>query len=145
MGAALILMTVPFFKVTDERKQKIRDFLADEPAIYLAGFGEDYCLFDDAEDDTFADYDRYNVVQRQAAARFVGAKLYEDVLLSLECSEWRDTCNMRLVGMNYAVLISGGLSWGDDPTDACRRMQYVNAYRPLWELLMGFAQEDYVA
>lgn len=132
MGADLILMSIPRFDPTFARKRQLARFLINQPEADLLGFAEDYCLLDDVNPEA---------TPRQKA-NIIRKKLYDDVLESLKCEGNRDTCNLRFYKMPYEVLISGGMSWGDNPTDACDTMQHVNAYGPLWEFLMQLAIED---
>ncbi len=50
----------------------------------------------------------------------------------------RDTCGFYVQGMRY--LVSGGLSWGDQPTEACEEIEKLTTCEPLWFALEKLAR-----
>jgi hypothetical protein len=55
----------------------------------------------------------------------------------------RDVCTLLLAeGQAYELLVTGGLSWGDAPTDAYDYLQTIGYFQPLWDALRAWAIED---
>ena len=56
--------------------------------------------------------------------------------------ERRDTSYIRLEGMDWTANITGGMSWGDSPTDAFDSMSAISDFDPVYELMKEFSRED---
>ena len=54
----------------------------------------------------------------------------------------RDVCCIRPEGSAYEVMLSGGLSWGADPTEACDSMWVIDNFAPLYDAFREWALED---
>jgi hypothetical protein len=59
--------------------------------------------------------------------------------------ESRDTTNVRIPGCPYQIRVTGGLSWGEPPTEACGILEHVERCPPAWQILEEFAKEDFAA
>jgi hypothetical protein len=58
----------------------------------------------------------------------------------------RDVAVLCLADSNQVdCLLTGGMSWGDAPTDACDLFNSIEAIDGLWALLFSWAKEDLAA
>lgn len=57
----------------------------------------------------------------------------------------RQITTISLPGLPYRVHVTGGLSWGDVPTEAFTILEHVEWCPPVWAILEEFAREDYSA
>lgn len=114
MGADLILATVPACGLDEDRMAKLNAIIEALP--------DDDCpdYVDDIED---------------WRGRLADA---------LECMNAgrRDVAELDFRSVDYPFLISGGMSWGDDPTDACAAFGVIGECQPLAEQLEAWAKED---
>lgn len=115
MGADLILSAVPACELTEDRRKAldaIVEGLADND-------------FPDFEDSIEAWRGRLN-----------------DALECYAEGERRDVSRIQLPGMAFPYLISGGMSWGDEPTDACSHFSDIVECNALWNELEEYARQD---
>lgn len=54
----------------------------------------------------------------------------------------RDACNIKPEGCPYFLDVTGGLSWGDDPTACYTLMQALTDFEPIYGQLREWAIED---
>jgi hypothetical protein len=54
----------------------------------------------------------------------------------------RDVSDFKQEGADHTVLITGGMSWGDSPTDAYDEMRILLYFDALYDLLLKWARED---
>ena len=57
-----------------------------------------------------------------------------------------DDCEVSTIqfdGMDWMGVITGGMSYGDAPTDAFESIAIIGWFPDVWDLLKHFAQEDY--
>jgi ribulose-5-phosphate 4-epimerase/fuculose-1-phosphate aldolase len=59
--------------------------------------------------------------------------------------ESRDVITIGIPGCPYLIRASGGLSWGDDPTEAFAILEHVERCPQAWQVLEEFAREDLLA
>jgi hypothetical protein len=59
--------------------------------------------------------------------------------------ESRDVTTLSLPGCPYNVQVSGGLSWGDVPTESYAVLEHVECCTQAWQIMEEFAREDYQA
>ncbi len=99
MGADFTLATFPYFDMTDDRRERFRELIVNLPASETDEFQEWYGLDDE---------ESYN-----------SEELLEDIESS--CSVvGRETTTITTYndkGERYELNVTGGMSWGDDPTD----------------------------
>lgn len=116
MGADFIYAICPMVDLTDERKRLIKECIAKIP--------EDE--FEDCYGDPFDEDFRED--------------LFESTLSSCVDNS-RETATIKLG--NYWAVITGGMSWGDGPTEAYENM-IIQYFDTLWNLLVAMSTEDYL-
>ncbi len=129
MGADFLLYAVPKCQMTPKRlhlaSQAVRDMSNDLILEYLEqNEGLQY-----AEED------------RETACRDYRKQLLLDVEF-LQDPFTRDVVDLDLVGCDRAYLFTGGMSWGDTPSDAAEIFQRLGSCDRLWTLLNRWAVED---
>ena len=142
MGADLILNSIPFCQLTEERKKKITEAVeAVEDKLILA-YNEEH-LF--VELDLAAMDVAYGPgSEDEALAEVVRQDILDACFESLELGDSpRDMAVISFPGMDYRILVSGGMSWGGDPTDGCELLSKFDGFDPLWDLLQTFSEEDF--
>jgi hypothetical protein len=129
MGAHLAIATVPACKLTARRSGQLKRLIAKLPRSDLEELIEVRCLQDDDEED--------EVVREEAR------ELLRRCLDDYDgCIEYRDVTGLQLEGMNYGVYLSGGLSWGDSPTETFDTFLALSLVAPLSDKLREWAIED---
>jgi len=63
-------------------------------------------------------------------------------LLADEPLGLRSVVDLDLPGADYAILFTGGLSWGDDPTDSYRPLSTIAATVAIWAQLEEWAKAE---
>ena len=105
MGADLILAAVPYCAATKERVKQFREVLqeiSDEEIVQAAHSSQwsDYVVSD--------------------AARMIR----EEIVQTFESGDVDRQCvAICFQGMNYDMLIAGGMSWGEEPSDGYRDVE----------------------
>lgn len=115
MGADYIESSVPLCSMTDDRKKRVAEIIDQQPAP-------------DPEKSRYDD-DETEYRERLRAA------------MSVYCSpERRDigVCD----GEHYKIARTGGMSWGDSPTESMDHFDAINDCDPLWNQLEAWAIED---
>ena len=79
---------------------------------------------------------------QQCLAQRVRDFMYDSVVSSLHLDS-REVRTLYLPGLDYKCLITGGMSWGDSPTDAFDDFLGASSHDGLFELLVSFAKEDF--
>ena len=59
--------------------------------------------------------------------------------------EGREVTTLHIPGCPYPVQVSGGLSWGDPPTESYTVLEHVARCPQLWQVLEEFARADVAA
>jgi len=142
MGAELILTSLPHCKLTDERKVKIREAVEGVPDKEVLAFNEDFRCMD------LSDEKDPSSLSKEEHDKELAKEVREDILeacvdILRDSDEPRDMGSINFPGMKYNVLISGGMSWGDMPTDSCDLFDRCQNFEPIWDLLQAFAEEDF--
>jgi hypothetical protein len=126
MGADFMYALAPVWKATDERKAKLKQVIAEITNETLQQYEEDYCCFN---------------TEDWAEARGI---LYN---ACIEISEQydstsRDTAWLKMDGMEWRAVITGGMSHGDSPTDSFNSIAIVGNAEEIFELLKQWSKED---
>jgi len=128
MGADLILMGVPQAELTDSRRAAIRELLnkfSDRDLKDIAEFTGQL----DAGDEYVTAAERRAMIM-DAVEHVLGAP------------DRRDVSAVRFPGMDYAMLLTGGMSFGDEPSDSYAYFETVASIDELYDLLLKWARED---
>ncbi len=99
MGADFTLATFPYFDMTDDRRERFRELIVNLPASETDEFQEWYGVDDE-------DYSL--------------EELLEDIESSCSTVS-RETTTITTYndkGERYELNVTGGMTWGDSPTDA---------------------------
>lgn len=122
MGADFTFATFPYFDMTDERRESFRESIASLTKNEIDEFQEWYGLDDD-------DYDTEELLQD-----------IEDACST--CS--RETCTMRVHaegGQPYDLNITGGMSWGDPPTDVMSAFERASFFEDIYQKAIDYSIE----
>lgn len=122
MGADFTLATFPYFEMTDDRRERFRELIVNLPASETDEFQEWYGLDDE-------DYS------------------LEELLQDIEssCSTVsRETTTITAYndkGERYELNVTGGMSWGDPPTDAYDAFNRAAFFESVYNLAVDFSVE----
>lgn len=122
MGADMIIHMIPASDLTDERIASLHEAvktLPDESLDYI----RECIMFDESYEE-------------------VRTALHGSVDELAQMPGGRDVTCWQGEPLLYPVWISGGLSWGDLPTEACNIMATIGAVSEIWALLREWAEED---
>jgi len=64
-----------------------------------------------------------------------------NAIARVDC-EYRDVGTLDLCGWPYPILVSGGMSWGDDPTESYHAFSVIGCCPEIWNKLEEWAKED---
>ena len=143
MGADLYLSSLPHCQLTDERKEKITELVDSVSDKEILAYNEDY-LSEELPDLSMMDMAYGSGSEEEALATVVRQLILENTFTVLEQADHpRDIGSIFFPGMNYRVLVTGGMSWGDAPTEAADYFDKVSGFEALWDLLQSFAEEDF--
>lgn len=125
MGADFMYAVAPIWQATDERKAKLKEVIAAITDEAIAEYENDYCFFN-TED----------VIEARG--------MIFEACMACEASsfETRETADMKLEGMDWRAVITGGMSWGDNPTDAFGSIAMVGTIEEVFYLLKQWSVED---
>lgn len=124
MGADFLFATSPQPSLNDDRRKAIKELLEQIPYQDLLDVQESFGGFDDC-----------------GSAEAMRQELFDTIEQVCEMDN-RETSNIQLDGMDWMGVITGGMSWGDVPTDAFEPIAMIGWFPPVWDLLKHFAQED---
>ena len=123
MGADFTLATFPYFDMTDDRRERFRELIVNLPASETDEFQDWYGLNDE---------ESYNLEE-----------LLEDIESS--CSVvGRETTTITTYndkGERYELNVTGGMSWGDDPTDVYGAFNRAAFFDSVYNLAVDFSVE----
>lgn len=143
MGADLALDAIPYCKLTDERTAEIRKVVDTLPDKDLVQFNDDF-VHEDYGDLSSMDQAYGEGSEMQALADCIREDVLDNCFQILEEGQRpRDVASVRFPPMEYDVLVTGGLTWSDPPTEAHQMMGRFSNLDPLWTKLMEYAQEDF--
>lgn len=129
MGADMVIYMLPACDLTDDRMEVLGNIVENLDNSELDGILEDVGL-----------------VGVMEGSRNEAKEAFRDLLTAMQ--DLYDSRQVQLWGtasngpLKYPVLITGGLSFGDDPTEACSTMQQVGASVEIWDKLAEWARED---
>ena len=142
MGADILLYALPHCELTGERKDKITEIVEAVSDKDVLDYNENFlCL----ELPDLGDMDTAygEGAEMEALATLVRAELLDACFDVLEYADNpRDMASVSFPGMGYRVLMTGGMSHGDNPTVSSRHLDKLSNFDPLWDLLQKFAEED---
>lgn len=128
MGADFMFTVSPRCELTRERKQRIKETIRATSDEDLLSVVCDYYPFG---------------LDDEATPEEIRATLYQAVLENAEI-ENRETSYIRLEGMDWTANITGGMSWGDSPTEAFAGLAGISEFDSVYELMKEFSREDLV-
>lgn len=128
MGADFMFTVSPRCELTDERKRRIKNVIRAIPDKELLKVVDDYYPLG---------------LDDEATPEEIRVTLYRAVLENAEI-ENRETSWVQLDGMDWVANITGGMSWGDSPTESFDSMSSIACFDPVYELMKEFSREDLV-
>ena len=134
MGADFCACGVPLCELTEERLTALRAVMADYTDKEIITIAEDWVSLDPDYLEELSEAGKAHVLRRH----FVDRALESISYLDSRCAS-----PIRFDGMDYAVLLTGGMTWGDAPTEAYETFMEVCAANKMWKLMQTFAREDY--
>ena len=130
MGACLMLAAAPACVPTDERCDELEKALREVPAKEVCdnlGHTVAYYSFEDGKTD--------EEIKEFLIDEILGA--FHNV------REGRDCVSAIFPGMDYYMLVTGGMSWGDSPTDTYDKLILLECLpSPCYDLLLKWARQD---
>ena len=123
MGADFTLATFPYFDMTDDRRERFRELIVNLPASETDEFQDWYGL-DGDEDCSLED-------------------LLDDIESSCSTVN-RETCTITTYndrGERYELNVTGGMTWGDSPTDAYDAFNRAAFFESVYNLAVDFSIE----
>lgn len=125
MGADFMFAVSPQPSLEDDnRKKAVKELLHQINDQDMLDVAEDFCCFDDT-----------------SSAEVMRDELYETILRVCDM-DTRETSVIQLDGMDWMGVVTGGMSWGDVPTDCFDDIALIGRFQPVWDLLVHFSQED---
>lgn len=125
MGADFMFAVAPTCNLTQERKTKVKDLLRSLPDDYFVKHEDMHCTFGDDE----------------LSGAELRTMVYELVLRVNDICT-RETSSIFLPGMDWEGVITGGMSWGDSPTECYDELAAIGNLPELFDLLVQFSRED---
>lgn len=128
MGADFMFSRFPRFEMTDERELKFEEALQD-------------ILSDPNEEVEFLDWFMFEADETTAFGEIMNA--LDQVA---RCQDSREVCGVRdfAPGGSAYVHYTGGMSWGDEPTEIFTYFNIAGFFPDVYELALTFAQEDFI-
>ncbi len=123
MGANFTLFTFPYFEMTDYRRERFRELIVNLPESETDEFQNWYGLDDE---------ESYNLEE-----------LLEDIESSCSTVS-RETTVITTYndkGERYELNVTGGMSWGDSPTDAYDAFNRAAFFESVYNLAIDFSVE----
>lgn len=125
MGADFMFAVSPQPSLEDDnRKKAVKELLQQISYEDLLDVEENYGGFDDT-----------------SSAEAMRKELYGTIEKVCDLDSRESSC-IQLDGMDWMGVITGGMSWGDVPTDCFETIATIGRFEPVWDLLRHFAQED---
>ena len=128
MGADFMFAASPRCELTRERKRRVKDTIRTTSDDDLLSVVYDYMPLGLDDESTPAE---------------IRVELYKAVLENAEI-ENRETGWVQFDGMDWIANITGGMSWGDSPTESFDSMSAIAYFDPVYELMKEFSREDLV-
>ena len=124
MGADFLLWSVPDAELTDDRVAELREIVLAIPEERLLSDTENHWGGDEDEDEA-AHSKVIDAIEELANAR-----------------DRRDVARMEYKDWPFPILCTGGLSFGDDPTEASLFFGIIEEVPAVWNKLAEWATED---
>ena len=122
MGADFTLATFPYFDMTDDRRERFRELIVNLPASETDEFQEWYGLDEE-------DYSLEQLLQDiESSCSVVGRE-------TTTITSYNDK------GERYELNVTGGMSWGDSPTDAYDAFNRAAFFESVYDLAVDFSVE----
>jgi hypothetical protein len=131
MGADMLLWTLPYAAGSSERQQELERLVRNLPDVRWREVAEEHGGWLEEESGSPAQWGQELLLQ--AVLNWSGLPQQRDVVVFYG------------EGMTYRLLVTGGLSWGDSPTDAAEIFEALGAVHEIWLLLRDWAIEDLAA
>jgi hypothetical protein len=130
MGADFILSSIPACNLDEARVKRLNEIIdgLEQADLEDAAYTALDCEIKDATDE---DWGKCRDRLRQAVSELVDA------------DGRREVASICYEGMAYPMLFSGGMSWGDDPTEIGREFDLINGCDPLYMQLHEWAIDDH--
>lgn len=112
-------------QLTDERKAAVEKLIQTIPDCELQEVDEIYGGVEEARP----------VIELRA-------ELLQQVVACCEL-DGGDSASLQLPGMDWTAVVTGGLSYGDSPTESFETIAMASRFPCIENLLMQFAREDY--
>lgn len=122
MGADLCLCCIPAATMSNDRRQRLHEIINQMASDEIPDFVLDMVEYEEERDPH--------------------AILHEHVALLPDPGSRRDITCFRHRLMPYEMMYTGGLSWGDSPTEIFDSIWIVGGCRQLYEQLETWAQAD---
>jgi len=123
MGSDFMISTFPYFNITDSHQDQFAELIEGLPKKSTEDFQEYFGLDDE---------DEFNI-----------ADLLEDIVAA--CSaKCRETCSIYAhdaQGRKYELNVTGGMSYGDQPTDIMPVFERAGFFESVYDLAVEFAVE----
>ena len=122
MGADFTLATFPYLDMTEDRRERFRELIVNLPASETDEFQDWYGLDDE-------DYSSEELLQDIETA-------------CSTCS--RETSTITTYndkGEKYELNVTGGMSWGDSPTEAYDAFNRAAFFESVYDLAIDFSVE----
>tara|TARA_R110000822_G_scaffold44447_1_gene119159 strand:- start:531 stop:911 length:381 start_codon:yes stop_codon:yes gene_type:complete len=120
MGADFTLATFPYFDMTDDRRERFRELIINLPASETDEFQEWYGGDDEESYDILEDIESScSTVSRETTTI--------------------TTHNDK--GERYELNVTGGMTWGDSPTDAYDAFNRAAFFESVYNLAVDFSVE----
>ena len=120
MGADFTLATFPYFDMTDDRRERFRELIVNLPASETDEFQEWYGLDDEESYDILEDIESScSTVSRETTT----ITAYNDK------------------GERYELNVTGGMTWGDSPTDVYDAFNRAAFFESVYDLAVDFSVE----
>ena len=122
MGADFTLATFPYFDMTDDRRERFRELIVNLPASETDEFQDWYGLDDE-------DYSLEELLEDiESCCSVVGRE-------TTTITTYNDK------GERYELNVTGGMSWGDSPTDAYDAFNRASFFESVYNLAVDFSVE----
>jgi len=122
MGADFTLATFPYFDMTDDRRERFRELIVNLPTSETDEFQDWYGLDDE-------DYSLEELLQDiESSCSVVGR---ETTTIT--------TYNEK--GEKHELNVTGGMSWGDSPTDVYDAFNRAAFFESVYDLAVDFSIE----
>ena len=121
MGAYMLLYTVPAAEITPPRKTR---------------------LIDIANRFTIRELREWLEEDFGTTRQTILAEIHDAIDVLAVAHELRASCRLYFPGMPYPLFVTGGLSWGDEPTELARPFELLSRCTPLDRQLVTWATDD---